>query len=276
MRIQRIHLLAAALTIVGVAGLGFALFDLFSEPSPGAASDEPLVFSVGDVPAPVGVVPVEEPPVEEDVPDLPERRDQPFSTGEGEITRGPDPGAVDENAGSPDPADTTSSQAKTGIREPESTGIEPSRIQIPKINVDAQIVQVGTTAAGAMEAPSRYSEVGWWSLGAQPGQTGRAVLAGHVDSPWGAAVFIRLEDLEPGDEILVSDGASELRYVVRGVAVYRADAAPVEDIFGPSVERELILITCGGWFDRSTASYLHRRVIFAVLSDDPPDVSPRD
>ena len=276
MRIQRTYLLAAALTIVGVAGLGFALFGLLTESELGTASDDPLIFSIGDVPAPVGVVPVERTPAEVAFPDLPERRDVPFSTGAGKITRGLDLEVVPGDEASSERALEFSGRAVGGVRKAELTGIEPARIQIPKINVDAPVVQVGTTAAGAMEAPARYSEVGWWSFGAQPGEAGRAVLAGHVDSPWGAAVFIRLEDLEPGDEIIVSDVASELRYVVRGVAVYRADSAPVEDIFGPSAERELILITCGGWFDRSTASYVHRRVIFAVLADESPAVSPRD
>ncbi len=267
-RIQRVHLLAATLTLVGVAGVLYALVRLLVSPAAGAASTDPLLFSIGDVPAPLAVP-------------------SPFAGDPGRIrpdnqsgSGDPDtPLATKQPGGStpevdsaaeiaiPTPVPTTGATSN-GTRQSSPQGIEPTDISIPKIDVHAKIVQVGTTSSGAMDTPERYADVGWWSLGAEPGETGRAVLAGHVDSPWGAAVFIRLDELEPGDEIIVGDGLSELHYVVRGAAVYRADAAPVEDIFGPSTERELILITCGGWFDRSSASYLHRRVVFAVLADE--------
>jgi sortase (surface protein transpeptidase) len=48
---------------------------------------------------------------------------------------------------------------------------------------------------------------GWFTGGPMPGQLGPAVIAGHVDSRTGPAVFHRLRDLRPGDQIRVRDGA---------------------------------------------------------------------
>lgn len=259
------HALAAALTLVGAAGLAFALSGLLAGPSTEAAGDDPMLFSVGDVPAPLEAQST--PGSAFGAPALPEgvNNQEIAGAGAGDFTRG-----RLHNTATPTPSPVpTAGSSQNGVRESQqSIAFEPTDIRIPKIDVAAKIVPVGTTSDGAMEAPQRYSEIGWWSPGARPGDLGRSVLAGHVDSPWGAAVFVNLDELEPGDEIIVGNGLAELRFIVRGAAVYRADAAPVEQIFGRSSERELVLITCGGWFDRSTASYLHRHVVFAVLADD--------
>lgn len=268
------RLLAAALTSVGVAGLAFALGGLLSG-SDGAASDDPLIFAVGEAPAPVERR--AQPSDAETAilfPDLPEERDAFAPSGSGNLTPGAGGPSDAETLGKADGPKPDAGDSNEGVRQVREAGISPTALRIPEIGVEAQVVAVGTNSAGAMEAPRRYAEVGWWSPGAQPGEAGRAVMAGHVDSPWGPAVFIDLDELEPGDEIFVSDGATELRYIVRGVALYRADAAPTEEIFGPSAERELVLITCGGQFDPRTASYVHRRVIFAVLAEDSSNVAP--
>ncbi|CAN5613993.1 hypothetical protein BH23CHL2_BH23CHL2_17950 [soil metagenome] len=273
-RIPRSHILAAALLIVGAAGLVFAGTGLRASPNTSASSDDALVKSIGTVPLPLEITPVE--PAAEML-NRPDRTDQDVASFDGnsydgKLTTGRD-ADLSDIVPPPSPIPTPPEGGTAGgTRQESASGINPVVLRIPKIGVDAAIVHVGTTSSGAMEAPSRYLDVGWWSPGAQPGERGRAVLAGHVDSPWGPSVFINLDELVLGDEIIVGNGESELRYIVRGSAVYRTDAAPVEQIFGPSVERELVLITCGGWFDRRTASYLHRRVIFAVLAED--DLNP--
>ncbi len=277
-RFRRVHALAAALTLVGAAGLVFVAFSLLSGPATEAASDDPLLFSVGDVPKPVGTPSENGASAQpgDELPQVPDAASQPTAANDidaspdGSFNKGGDV-QLNEPLATPLPAPTAGT-SQSGVRSNQAQGFEPTDIRIPAIDLAARVVPVGTTSYGAMEAPRRYSEIGWWSPGARPGDSGRAVMAGHVDSPWGAAVFINLDKLEPGDEIIVGNGLEELRFVVRGAAVYRADAAPVEDIFGPSSEQELVLITCGGWFDRNTASYLHRRVIFAVLAD--PDDTP--
>ncbi len=179
------------------------------------------------------------------------------------------------------PAPSSSSDPDLEVPEPalgggarSSTGRQAARaaapvsIRIPRIDAGASIVPVGFNDRGEMAAPDDFQEVAWWQYGASPGEFGRAVLAGHIDSPTGPAVFYDLDELAPGDEIFVvgEAGSPEMRFIVSGAALYRAEDAPLNHIFGSSTKRELILITCGGTFNRSTGEYLYRRVVFAMLA----------
>lgn len=143
----------------------------------------------------------------------------------------------------------------------------PVRLQIPDAWVDAAIQPVGVTENNEMETPDDYWEVGWYRYGARPGDAGRAVLAGHLDSQDGAAVFYFIRDLEPGDQIRVLLGGpdGERFYTVRETATYPADEAPVEYIFGPSDRSELVLITCDGTFEGPDAGYSDRFVVYADM-----------
>jgi LPXTG-site transpeptidase (sortase) family protein len=139
-------------------------------------------------------------------------------------------------------------------------------LRVPSIVLDAPVVQVGVDEQGRMATPSGYEEVGWYAPGPTPGAAGRAVIAGHVDSPSAPAVFYDLGRLQPGELIyvLAADG-SELIFRVRETQLYWAADAPVHDIFRPDGPPELVLITCGGEFDRGSAIYLQRRVVYAEL-----------
>lgn len=143
----------------------------------------------------------------------------------------------------------------------------PTRLNIPAIGVETGIVGVGITSDGAMEAPSAYDQVGWLRTGALPGEVGRAVLAGHVDSRTGPAIFYRLRDLQPGDIVEVTMGSTGelLRFEVRETAQYPETDAPLDRIFGPSDRQELVLITCAGSFDRNRGAYDQRLVVYAEL-----------
>jgi hypothetical protein len=79
----------------------------------------------------------------------------------------------------------------------------PVRVEIPAIGVSSSLVRLGLNADGTMQVPGDYQVAGWFTGGPQPGQLGPAVIASHVDSQTGPAVFYRLRDLRPGDEIRV-------------------------------------------------------------------------
>lgn len=118
-----------------------------------------------------------------------------------------------------------------------------------------------------MGVPSNYTDVAWYERGASPGTPGNAVIAGHLDSTTGPAIFYRLKDLTPGDEIITStaDG-QEYRFVVTTSEVYVADDAPLERIFGNAIQPRLNLITCDGAFDRSIRQYDKRLVVYTELA----------
>lgn len=122
---------------------------------------------------------------------------------------------------------------------------------------------------GRIAAPDEWDEAGWFADGVQPGQRGPAVIAGHVDSKAGPAVFFRLADLGVGDEVLVdrADG-SRLRFTVTARAQYPKDEFPVDMVYGPEPEPALRLVTCGGSFDGEVSSYRDNIVVFAVLDPE--------
>ena len=143
----------------------------------------------------------------------------------------------------------------------------PIQLQIPSINVDAVIENVGVNANGVMAVPSNNLNVGWFGPGTHPGETGSAVIAGHLDSPNGlAAVFSHLDKLKPGDKIYVKNATGTLlTFTVRASSTY--DPGFAEEVFSRNDGRYLNLITCDGVWDAAQKSYNKRLVVFADLDD---------
>jgi hypothetical protein len=136
-------------------------------------------------------------------------------------------------------------------RPPARRAPPPVRIAIPASGVSAPIVPVGVDGAGALEVPEGFGDTRWWTGGARPGERGPAVIAGHVDSYTGPAVF-RLGDLRRGDAITVerADG-SHVRFRVQRSARYPAARFPTAAVFCPTRAPALRLVTCSATLDRA-------------------------
>ena len=143
----------------------------------------------------------------------------------------------------------------------------PRSVTIPSLTLDAPLIELGLQDDGTLEVPTDPDEAGWFAGGPEPGEVGAAVIAGHVDSKSGPAVFYGIGDLTEGDQITVSghDG-DDLTFVVQRSERYPKDQFPTSDVYGPTTEPELRLITCGGDFDRSTGHYRDNVVVFATLA----------
>jgi sortase (surface protein transpeptidase) len=184
-------------------------------------------------------------------------------------------GAVALLAADPAPAPSTAPAAATAepgrpvvLRAPAPReAAEPMRVRVPAIGVDSPLDRLGTDATGALETPADHARAGWFDGGPAPGDVGPAVLAGHVDSYEGPAVFWGLRELTAGDEVLVdrADGTTA-RFTVARVERHPKDAFPTDEVYGPTPDAELRLITCGGEFDRSRRSYRDNVVVFAALA----------
>jgi hypothetical protein len=144
--------------------------------------------------------------------------------------------------------------------------VPPARLEIPSIGVSTPLDRLGLAADGTMEVPVDFGRAGWFSGGTPPGQQGPAVIAGHVDSRSGPAVFYRLRELRAGSDVVVerADGV-RLRFAVETRAQYSKRALPAAAVFGPVAWPALRLITCGGTFDRARGSYRDNLVVFARL-----------
>lgn len=141
----------------------------------------------------------------------------------------------------------------------------PVRVEIPSIGVDASIVPLGLNTDRTLQVPGDFGDAGWWTGGPRPGEPGPAIIAGHVDSYTGPAVFFRLGELGRGAEIVVvrRDG-TRARFRVVGREQYPKDAFPTERVYGRTPDPTLRLITCSGTFDRSSGHYLDNTVVYAL------------
>ncbi|HEY0638208.1 MAG TPA: class F sortase, partial [Pseudonocardiaceae bacterium] len=152
-----------------------------------------------------------------------------------------------------------------------ATGVYPTALRIPRIGVDVRgLVGLGLDATGALAAPADPRSAGWFAAGTVPGDQGPALIAGHVDSGAGPAVFFRLSELRDGDEVHVdrSDGRT-VAFTVVSVGTYPKDGFPTEQVYGPTPVAELRLVTCGGPFDRAGGRYLDNVIVQAVPAHPP-------
>jgi hypothetical protein len=142
----------------------------------------------------------------------------------------------------------------------------PTAVRVPAAGVESGLVPLGVDASGALTPPSDFSRAGWFTGASAPGEVGPAVIAGHVDSWRGPAVFFRLRALVPGDAIFVDRADnSTVRFTVTQVVRYPKSTFPTAAVYGPTPDPELRLITCGGDFDRAVRSYVDNVVVFARL-----------
>jgi sortase (surface protein transpeptidase) len=141
------------------------------------------------------------------------------------------------------------------------------RVTIKSIGVQAHIVSLGLTKDRALERPPNYTDVGWWSGGSEMGRPGVTLLAGHVDSGTGPAVFSRLPALRRGAEVLVEDRAGRrYRYRITSREDVRKDAFPTARVYGEKKERVIRLITCGGPFRPKLRSYRDNIIFYGVAT----------
>jgi hypothetical protein len=142
----------------------------------------------------------------------------------------------------------------------------PVRVQIPTIDVDSELMELGLQDDGTMEVPPGAFPAGWFSGAPTPGELGPAIIVGHIDWATGPGVFFRLAALAVGDEIRVSrtDGSVAV-FRATEVATYPKDAFPTDLVYGDLDHAGLRLVSCGGEFDRSTGHYEDNVVVFAEL-----------
>src|SRR5215469_14285058 len=142
----------------------------------------------------------------------------------------------------------------------------PVSLAIPVIGVWTPITRLGLTADGDLQVPASTSVAGCWYTSPRPGQTGAAVIAGHVDSRTGPAVFFRLRLLRTGELVYVrrADGSLAV-FRISAVREYAKSQFPTAAVYGPVPDAQLRLITCGGTFEQATGHYLSNVIVSATL-----------
>ncbi|TVP70718.1 MAG: class F sortase [Nitriliruptor sp.] len=161
--------------------------------------------------------------------------------------------------------------------EPPTRAVEPEPVtapvslRLPSLGVVAPLDAVSLEPDGAMEIPHDIRRVGWYEPGVMPGEpSGTTVLSGHVDSrEQGRGALWGLKDMDVGDEVTIEheDGRTTT-WRVEARTSYLKEQLPIADIFTRFGDPRLVLITCGGDFDRSARRYTRNIVVYAVPVTD--------
>ncbi len=131
-------------------------------------------------------------------------------------------------------------------------GLRPTRIRVPRIALDTEIVEAGFSLGG-WDVP-RYTAAHYWPVAAFPGTRGNISIAGHIG--YKDTIFNHLPEAVVGDEIILSIGQRERRYRVTDIwTVEPADTW----VMRPTSTEMLTLITCV-----PIREYTHRLIVRAV------------
>jgi sortase A len=139
--------------------------------------------------------------------------------------------APDESAQGPAPT-TTTTTTPGPPPAPVAEGDAMAHIRIPAIGVDKIVVE-GVTLEDLKRGPGHYPDT------PLPGQPGNAAIAGHRTT-YGAP-FNRIDELDPGDEILVTTVQGAFRYEVSDQLIVSPKEVAVLDDFG---DNRLTLTAC--------------------------------
>jgi sortase A len=136
---------------------------------------------------------------------------------------------------------------------PEADLLPPERLIIPRININWPV-----TLADVDHLP-KFHGVGWMFGTGFPGVPGNMVLTGHVGGPH--ETFVRLHEVQPGDEILVQTESAIHRYRVQ--TIYETTPNDVL-VMAPSDRTIATLITCSGDWIPERQTHTRRLIVVAV------------
>ena len=165
----------------------------------------------------------------------------------------------------PDGADSDEATIELSMEEePDGEPSTISAIEIPRLGLrsdvlPAPIIRVpgGTT----WDVPAYVAGHGESTAG--PGQSGNAVLLGHLTSLNAGSVFKDIHQMRPGDSVHVFGGAREFAYVVTEVRVVpRTDLS----VLVPTESATLTLVTCAGNWMPTLQDFSHRLAVRAELA----------
>jgi sortase (surface protein transpeptidase) len=139
-------------------------------------------------------------------------------------------------------------------------------LKIPKLGVNARVMQTGVTSSGALGTPNNVYDTAWYTGSAKPGQPGATLIDGHVSSWTTHGVFYGLKNLVAGDTIQIVRGDGVvLNYQVVRTQAYDANNVDMKAAMTPVTNGKpgLNLITCTGQIQKGTSQFNKRLIVFA-------------
>jgi len=160
-------------------------------------------------------------------------------------------------AAPPPPPSPTPTRSAEGAPAPTATPVppmpRPTRLSIPAIKVETDIVEVGISPIAIDGQRAVIWDVPAFAVGhhfssANPGEGENVVLSGHDD--WQGEVFRDLYKLRKGDEIAVRAGDRAVRYRVDELLLLPETGQPLAQreanarFIGTTGDERLTLVTC--------------------------------
>lgn len=159
---------------------------------------------------------------------------------------------------------------KVPVSEPSDYEVAPPvGLAIPDLGIDQNMIGLRVSPDGTMQVPAKLTDIGWWAKGPKPGETGGAVLAGHVSGGGRPGVFGELADIADGAKVIVTraDG-TVATYRVVSRQQFPKDDFPDKQVYTFDGPTQLHLVTCGGDFSKATGHFKDNIVVFAELVSD--------
>jgi LPXTG-site transpeptidase (sortase) family protein len=146
---------------------------------------------------------------------------------------------------------------------------QPRKISLPGIGAEGFIQKVGLDQNKAVAVPSNIHLAGWYSPGARPGDSGVALIAGHVQGVYAPGIFKNLSKLKAGDKYDIEFGDYTTRkFEVVSVTEYDVKDAAVHMLEKRSgIDKQLNLITCSGRYDAKANQYSKRVLVVSKLDN---------
>jgi len=164
--------------------------------------------------------------------------------------------------------------------------VQPIALRIPSIKLDArEWVKVGIGAKRQIEVPSvkKPRLLGWFcpdkpECGAPiPGETGPAVIVGHINGNGQDGVFANLHKVKVGDRVEVerNDGYTAV-FEITLVQILPKSKFPTDAVYGNTPTPQLRLITCGPFdLDTKARSYRDQTIAYGgFLQLRPTELTP--
>lgn len=150
-------------------------------------------------------------------------------------------------------------------RKPDTTrpGV-PTTLTYPRLGIRAA-VERKAEVNGVLRIPDDVRRLGWDTATPRPGASGTTLLAGHVDSrEAGDGALAPLRHARPGDVLtLALTSGQQQRWKVAAIRQVRKNGLP-SDLLALNGPPRLVVVTCGGPFDRRTGHYRDNLIVYAV------------
>ena len=173
------------------------------------------------------------------------------------LARAPTTSSTTTTTAAPGVSTTTPPATVSEAAPPPPAGDAVAIIRIPKLGVEKAVVQ-GVTLNLLKKGPGHYPTT------PMPGQPGNAAIAGHRTT-YGAP-FFRLNELDPGDPILITTRQGRFRYEVSRKLVVRPND---NSVLNSTDDNRLTITTCEPRF-----SAARRLIVIAVLTGEAAEAPP--